>query len=155
MSNLPKYIVGDEVLVSFPENEKKRLVITRHETNNHANEFMYYAAGYGFSESQIEGLASSTGKFVSANERARILNESEQLINGDRAQDYGDPNENFGRIANLWNAQFGHKLSEPFTTQDVAYALIHLKMSRLANAPGHRDSLIDVCGYAALSGELK
>lgn len=89
------------------------------------------------------------------NERALILSESERLINGDRAKDYGDPNENFGRIAGLWNAQFANKLTEPFTAQDVAYALIHLKMSRLANTPGHRDSLIDICGYAALSGELK
>lgn len=89
------------------------------------------------------------------NERANILNTAKKLINGDRAKDYGDPNENFGRIANLWNAQFAHKLNQPLTAQDVAYALIHLKMSRLANTPGHRDSLIDVCGYAALSGELK
>lgn len=88
-------------------------------------------------------------------ERSMVLHKAELLINGDRAKDYGDPNENFGRIANLWNAQFANKLTQPFTAQDVAYALIHLKMSRLANTPGHRDSLIDVCGYAALSGELK
>lgn len=89
------------------------------------------------------------------NERTLIMSESEQLINGDRAKDYGDPNENFGRIAGLWNAQFANKLAQPFTAQDVACALIHLKMSRLANTPGHRDTLIDICGYAALSGELK
>lgn len=89
------------------------------------------------------------------NERARILSTAERLINGDRAKAYGHPKENFGRIAALWNAQLGKKLSEPLTAEDVAYALVQLKMSRLANTPGHEDSLIDVAGYIALAGELK
>ncbi|HJX77299.1 DUF6378 domain-containing protein [Glutamicibacter sp.] len=89
------------------------------------------------------------------NERARILSTAESLINGDRADAYGHPKENFGRIAALWNAQLGKKLSEPLTAEDVAYALVQLKMSRLANTPGHEDSLVDVAGYIALAGELK
>ena len=88
-------------------------------------------------------------------ERSNILTEADTLINGDRARDYGRPQENFGRLAELWNAQLGKKLAEPLTTQDVAYCLVQLKMSRLANTPGHRDSLIDVAGYIALSGELE
>ena len=89
------------------------------------------------------------------NERARILSTAKKLINGDRADAYGEPKENFGRIAALWNAQLGKKLSEPLTAEDVAYALVQLKMSRLANTPGHEDSLVDVAGYIALAGELK
>lgn len=89
------------------------------------------------------------------NERARILSAAEKLINGDRAKAYGHPKENFGRIAALWNAQLGKKLSEALTAEDVAYALVQLKMSRLANTPGHEDSLVDVAGYIALAGELK
>ena len=92
---------------------------------------------------------------VAENERARILSTAEKLINGDRAKAYGHPKENFGRIAALWNAQLGKKLSEPLTAEDVAYALVQLKMSRLANTPGHEDSLVDVAGYIALAGELK
>ena len=92
---------------------------------------------------------------VAENERARILSTAEKLINGDRAKAYGHPKENFGRIAALWNAQLGKKLSEPLTAEDVAYALVQLKMSRLANTPGREDSLVDVAGYIALAGELK
>lgn len=92
---------------------------------------------------------------VAENERARILSTAEKLINGDRADAYGHPKENFGRIAALWNAQLGKKLSAPLTAEDVAYALVQLKMSRLANTPGHEDSLVDVAGYIALAGELK
>lgn len=88
------------------------------------------------------------------NRRAKTLRTAESLINGDRAAAYGHPSENFGRIASLWNAQFGAKLAEPFTAEDVALALVHLKMSRLANTPGHEDSLIDACGYLALASEI-
>lgn len=90
-----------------------------------------------------------------SDERTHILGTAQELINGDRARDYGDPQENFGRLAALWNAQLGTKLAAPLTAQDVAYCLVQLKMSRLAHTPGHRDSLIDVAGYIALSGELK
>lgn len=154
------YKVGDRVLLLKPglpvETEEVKIAKVVH--TGHGGDLIYRSGKRTFVESEILGHlptpAQETGT-DEPNERARILAESEQLINGDRAKDYGDPNENFGRIANLWNAQFAHKLNQPFTAQDVAYALIHLKMSRLANTPGHRDSLIDVCGYAALSGELK
>lgn len=86
--------------------------------------------------------------------RSTTLTTAEELINGDRAATYGDPAENFGRIADLWNAQFGHKLSAKFTASDVALALVHLKLSRLAVTPGHADSWIDGCGYLALGSEL-
>lgn len=86
--------------------------------------------------------------------RSTTLTTAEELINGDRAATYGDPAENFTRIADLWNAQFGHKLTEKFTATDVALALVHLKLSRLAVTPDHADSWIDGCGYLALGSEL-
>ncbi|OIH81998.1 hypothetical protein BLJ79_21485 [Arthrobacter sp. UCD-GKA] len=86
--------------------------------------------------------------------RSTTLTTAEELINGDRAATYGDPAENFTRIAQLWNAQFGHKLNAKFTATDVALALTHLKLSRLAVTPDHADSWVDGCGYLALGSEL-
>lgn len=88
------------------------------------------------------------------NKRAQTLATAETLINGERAKTYGEPQENFGRIANLWNAQFGHKIREKFTATDVALALTHLKLSRLAVTPGHADSWIDAVGYLGLGSEV-
>ena len=153
---MSEYKEGDRVIAikaGYP-NAAEEVEITEIIMNGHSGDHYYRAGKRSLGIEEIYGLAPGYTR-PPETERARILAESEQLINGDRAKDYGDPNENFGRIANLWNAQFAHKLNQPFTAQDVAYALIHLKMSRLANTPGHRDSLIDVCGYAALSGELK
>ena len=39
--------------------------------------------------------------------RAEILTTAEQLINGDRARDYGDAATNFQRIADLWTPILG------------------------------------------------
>ena len=37
--------------------------------------------------------------------RDEILKEAENLINGDRAKDYGDAEDNFERIATGWNVE--------------------------------------------------
>lgn len=86
--------------------------------------------------------------------RDETLTTALELINGERAKTYGDAAENFGRIAALWTAQFGHKLDEPFTASDVALALTHLKLSRLAVTPTHADSWIDAVGYLGLGSEV-
>lgn len=83
------------------------------------------------------------------NERSRILQEADGLINGDRARDYGTPQENFARIATIWGAILGIEL----TAHEVALCMAGLKLARLANGP-HRDSYVDGAGYLALAGEL-
>lgn len=148
-----KFEIGDQVVTS----EGRRAAIVRTAPNS---SLIQYASGTAEWEGnhEITRVGSDTEvhkDLVAENERARILSTAEKLINGDRADAYGHPKENFGRIAALWNAQLGKKLSEPLTAEDVAYALVQLKMSRLANTPGHEDSLVDVAGYIALAGELK
>lgn len=88
------------------------------------------------------------------NRRAVVLRTAESLVNGQRADDYGPPQENFGRVAAMWSAQFAAKLKEPLTADEVAIALVHLKLSRLANTPDHADSFIDAAGYIALAAEI-
>lgn len=61
-----------------------------------------------------------------------------------RGRDYGDPLPNFQRIAAFWSVVFGHSV----TPQQVAQCMRLVKESRLIATPGHRDSLVDICGYA-------
>jgi hypothetical protein len=82
-----------------------------------------------------------------------ILQEAEQIINGPRRDAYGSAKESFERIAVVWNAQFGKKLKEPLTGQDVALAMIGFKLCRQANSH-HRDNLVDICGYAELANQI-
>ena len=82
--------------------------------------------------------------------RADILFIAEQLINGDRARDYGDAAENFLRIAALWKPILGVNV----TATDVALCLAQLKIARLIQSPTHQDSWVDAVGYIALGGEI-
>ena len=68
--------------------------------------------------------------------------EAHDLVNGERANDYGDMNESFTRIAGLWSAYLGMHVDK----FDVAKMMILLKVSR-AKLNNHTDSLIDIVGY--------
>ena len=83
------------------------------------------------------------------NNRAKILQEAEALINGDRAKAYGTPEVNFRRIAAGWEVI----LNADVTAEQVALCMAWLKIARLAESP-HRDSYVDGCGYLALAAEL-
>lgn len=73
-------------------------------------------------------------------ERIReIFAEALELITGNRAQDYGDPNEMFERIAQRWGT----------TKREAAYKMADLKGARLATQPSHRDSALDAIAYIA------
>ena len=82
--------------------------------------------------------------------RNAVLATAGELINGDRAKDYGSAYENHKRIAEIWSAIIGVNLNP----RQVALMMVGLKLSRLANTDSHEDSWVDICGYAALGGEF-
>lgn len=83
--------------------------------------------------------------------RDEILHTASELINGDRAKDYGDAYLNHMRIADFWNSYLDHKIK--LTPTDVATMMMLLKIARLINEY-KEDSFVDICGYAALAGEM-
>jgi hypothetical protein len=80
--------------------------------------------------------------------REEILQTAENLINGDRAKEYGDAQKNLQDIADLWSVI----LEKEVTLEQVALCMIMVKAARLMKT-NHLDSWIDICGYAALGGE--
>ena len=81
--------------------------------------------------------------------REDILSEAENLINGDRAKDYGDAYVNHKRIADIWSVVMGREV----TVREVILCMIGMKMARLVHY-SKSDSWIDICGYAGLGGEI-
>lgn len=81
-----------------------------------------------------------------------ILKEANTIIYGDREKTYGHPSKNLETIATMWNAYVNAKPNKgnSLNAKDVAAMMVLLKTARLANNPEHRDSLVDICGYAAL-----
>jgi hypothetical protein len=82
--------------------------------------------------------------------RPAILEHAAAVLDA-RAEAYGPANASFRAIATRWSLTLG----QPVTPAQVALCMIDLKMVRLAHDPGHRDSLVDVIGYAALMPEVQ
>lgn len=92
--------------------------------------------------------------------KSDILAEATEVVGG-RGKSYGTPEDNFARIARLWNAHLVNRYSVTdakggglLDPQDVSMMMALMKIARLANDPSHRDSWVDVAGYAACGGEL-
>jgi len=73
-----------------------------------------------------------------------ILQEAQDVVYGDRQEDYGSVTQNFTTIAQLWSAVLGIKVSP----EQVGLCMIQVKVAREMNKP-KRDNLVDICGYAA------
>ena len=82
--------------------------------------------------------------------RAEILAKASEIVNGQLQQDYGQPEDNFARIACLWEAYMGIE----FSSVDVAMMMALLKIARIASGHATEDSFIDLAGYAACGGEI-
>jgi hypothetical protein len=74
-----------------------------------------------------------------------ILEEADRTVRA-RAQTYGSPRESLTEIGRLWTAY----LETPVSAEDVAVLMTLLKLARLRTGGYHRDSLVDVAGYAAV-----
>lgn len=77
-----------------------------------------------------------------------ILTEAARLTANDRQEAYGPPFTDFSKTVGMWNALFAKKLTADLTPYDFCLAMMAIKMSRLEATPGHRDSLVDIAGYA-------
>ena len=73
-----------------------------------------------------------------------ICQEADRLVSTDRQGIYGPPHLDFARTAAMWAGYMGVE----FAPEDVAMMMVLLKVSRLKQSPGHRDSVVDIAGYA-------
>ena len=78
-----------------------------------------------------------------------ILAEAEEIVNGSRHSDYGDPVESFERIAKTASMIAGRDLSP----NECCAVLMAVKLVRESFAH-KRDNLVDLCGYAHIMNEL-
>lgn len=87
-------------------------------------------------------------------ERDRILKTAKSIINGERQGTYGRAEDSFAVIAGLWNAYL-NKTGVTITSTDVANMMILMKIARNSSGVYKEDNWIDICGYAALGGEIQ
>jgi hypothetical protein len=82
--------------------------------------------------------------------RSEILDTAKDYVTKDRASQHGSAENNLMDIAYFWS----HHLDTTITSADVAIMMCMLKMVRAKSNPKNMDNFIDLCGYAALAGEV-
>lgn len=100
--------------------------------------------------------------------RKEILDTACTFVNGNREQDYGSPEDNFGVIAQMWTAYLNRrinalvemptpvdKLPQLVESKDVAAMLVLLKVARISSGHAKEDNWVDIAGYAACGGEIE
>jgi Domain of unknown function (DUF6378) len=96
------------------------------------------------------------GDKMDSRAKLTIFEEAQNIIYGDRERTYGHPSKNLSNISLFWRtyvvARFGKEIE--FEAVDVCAMMRLLKEARLINQPEHRDSIVDLCGYAGLQDRI-
>ena len=74
----------------------------------------------------------------------KIVDIAKGLVYGDRGEAYGHPAEDYARVALIWSGILGVDI----TPVQAIQCMVGIKLSRLSNTPDHRDSWVDIAGYA-------
>lgn len=83
--------------------------------------------------------------------RGKILDEVREIINGERQDIYGNPEDSFATICDLWNGILGPDYIKP---KDVGILMALLKIGREIHQHKH-DNLVDAIGYLTLAAEME
>ena len=92
--------------------------------------------------------------------REEILDTAKEIVTKDRQNNYGDVEDNFQTIAQLWGTYInaacinGTDFDFCLTEEDVAALMILMKVARISSDKQHLDSWVDVCGYGSCGGEI-
>lgn len=81
-----------------------------------------------------------------------IAAEAERLVNGKRAEQYGNPPENMARIGVVWGALLGR---DAIPARTVAVMMAALKLARECGPEPKRDNLVDACGYLLIAEQCE
>ena len=89
-------------------------------------------------------------KLVKENIFAYTLFKEIARMIADRRKTYGEPREHFAKIAKVWSVYLDKEISP----KDVCVMMMMLKIVRLSKTNSHRDSMLDVIGYAVCDLEI-
>ena len=87
--------------------------------------------------------------------RGSILDKAKAIINGERQEQYGKPEDSFQRIACVWNGYANAmEWDVEFSRIDVAHLMILYKMARQIGGAGKEDNYTDMAGYTGIAADM-
>jgi hypothetical protein len=82
---------------------------------------------------------------------ADTLKRAEEIINGERQNHYGSPEDSFGLISTLWQFHLDNRTNTgPLDAADVGMMMTLFKFARMYGQKWHPDNAVDACGYLAI-----
>lgn len=84
--------------------------------------------------------------------REQVIEATRRAVMADRNADYAPPEQNFQRIADLWNVYLEGK--GEVTPYDTAIMMVLVKVARIQASPHLLDHLVDIAGYAACAADV-
>lgn len=91
------------------------------------------------------------------NTREKVLKEALNCVNGEREKQYGNPEDNFKRIADLWSVYLTSIFEDvvfELDPIDVAKMMILFKIARSNGDKDKLDNYVDIIGYGACAAEI-
>jgi len=86
---------------------------------------------------------------------ADLARKAADLVGGDRDRQHGAKDDNFSRIASLWDAYLHTRRTRgPLTAVDVGHMMVLMKVARTQSGALNMDDYVDMAGYAACAGEI-
>lgn len=92
------------------------------------------------------------GKDIIKHDLPTVTEEAENLVCGERRQQYGPAHTNFKRIAGMWTEFLAGRTIDydnPISMEDVCSLMVLLKLARQAEGM-KRDNVVDSIGYLRL-----
>lgn len=88
--------------------------------------------------------------------RETILSDAIKAVCTDRNAQYGEPEDNFKVIAELWNnyLRYSKNSVTQLTGYDVGMLMTLLKVGRAMTGSPKMDTFVDAAGYLACAGEI-
>ena len=92
------------------------------------------------------------------NTREKVLKEALNCVNGEREKQYGNPEDNFQRIAEFWGLYLTQVFDDGFVVElepkDVAVMMVLFKIARSNGDQDKLDNYVDIIGYGACAAEI-
>lgn len=100
-------------------------------------------------ETVFDPIAAQVTEALADPPGVRMLNEAVDTFK-QRGQTYGSAAPHWREVATMWSAIAGTVI----TADTAVKMMIALKLLRLKGTPNHRDSIVDIAGYAAVLSDV-
>ena len=105
---------------------------------------------YGSLEDFMDSILAGTSTTWSPEDVDSILEEAQEILEGDRESDYGDPVANFNRISGIASSILDYTI----TPEECVVVMMAVKLSR-EHYKHKRDNLVDLVAYTEIYNRVK